>query len=467
MVEVLNYTKMGNNVTVRGYNTIPLPEECVINGVILDSTPIIEGLRSLKSQQPHLFKDVSLVIGGSFVYTKRINVPSKLSKWMFYQVIRDEFAEISTDAENLICNHFPLGTNEDGSKQVLACAVERSHADTYLAIMKAAGIELNKVHLAEHSVLHYFEGKPEFKAQPFVLSIVDDDILTSMIFQKGICVFQSRTRLYGDDRATLVQNSLDGLSGIIQFNKSQNFDEFNQCFYLGLSDSDLDLVRMNTAYPEVRFNNLDLFKGVKGAEILPPNAHIAYLNTLIPDGETDILQGITIANKIIRRNKPKKIWIPVLAGVVAVLVCIIAVLWFLVAGVTREVWDLTNYMDSPQVLGEKDELARLNYQIGRATAAFDEAWLMIEEKEALPLLTRDLIETIINTGGDAIEVTSFSFTDIQGTVRITASAATEFSASTYVDQLRANSMIEYIEYLGYAYDQAGAFNFSIEVKAYN
>jgi HAMP domain-containing protein len=386
---------------------------------------------------------------------------------MFYQVIRDEFAEISTDAENLICNHFPLGFNEDGSKQILACAVERSHADTYLAIMKAAGIELNKVHLAEHSVLHYFDSKPEFSAKPFVLSIVDDDILTSMIFQKGICVFQSRTRLYGDDRATLVQNTLDGLSGIIQFNKSQNFDEFSHCFYLGLSDSDLDLVRMNTAYPEIYFSNLELFKGVKGAEILPPNAHIAYLNTLIPDNETDLLQGIALSEKIKKRNKPKKVWIPVLAGLVAVLVCVIAVLWFMSARVTRDVRELTDYMNSQRVIDEKDELLRLNYEINKATTAFDEAWVLIAEREAMPLLTSELIETIVRTGGVTVTVNSFSFRDNPGTVHVTATAATEFSASEYIDRLRAHHMIEYIDYQGFRSDQAGAFNFWFDVKAYD
>jgi hypothetical protein len=467
MVEVLTYTKMGSNVAVKGYNTIPLPEECVINGVILDGTPIIEGLRSLKGQLPHLFKDVSLVIGGSFVYTKRISVPSKLNKWMFYQVIRDEFAEISSDAENLICNHFPLGVNEDGSRQILACAVERSHADTYLAIMKAADIQLSRVHLAEHSILHYIDSKPELKLHPFVLSLVDDDILTSMIFQKGICVFQSRTRLYGEDRATLVQNTLDGLSGIIQFNKSQNFDDFNRCYYLGLSSSDLDLVRMNTAYPDIQFNNLDLFKGVRGAEILPPNAHVAYLNTLIPDGETDLLQGISISEKLIKRNKPKKIWIPILIGFAAVLVGIIAVLWFLVAGVNRDVRELTDYMNSQKVISEKEELARLGYEIMRATTAYDEALILIAEKEGLPLLTSNLINTIVRIGGDTITISSFSFTDTQGSVRVSASAADEFAASNYVEHLRAESMVEYIEYLGYAYDSAGAFNFSIEVKMYN
>jgi hypothetical protein len=224
---------------------------------------------------------------------------------------------------------------------------------------------------------------------------------------------------------------------------------------------------MSTAYPTIRFNNLELFKGVRGAEILPPNAHIAYLNALIPDGEADLIQSVILAEKLKKRNKPKKLWVPVLAGLVAVLVCIIAVLWFIVAGVNREVRNLNDYMSSTKVINEKEELARLNYEITRATTAFEEAWIEIAEKDALPLITSELIETIVRTGGDFVTINSFSFSDVQGTVRVTASAATDSSASMYVDLLRANSMIEYIEYLGFAYDSAGAYNFSIEVKAYN
>jgi hypothetical protein len=156
-----------------------------------------------------------------------------------------------------------------------------------------------------------------------------------------------------------------------------------------------------------------------------------------------------------------------MVGLVAVLVAIIGVLWFLVAGVNSEVRTLTDYMNSTQVINDKEELARLNYEIMRATTAYDEALILIAEKEALPLLTSNLINTIVRIGGDTISISSFSFTDTQGTVRVSASAADEFAASNYVEHLRAESMIEYIEYLGYAYDSAGSFNFSIEVKMYN
>jgi len=179
MIEVLSYTKIGSHVTVKDFFTYPLPDECVINGVILDGSPIIEGLRFIKDAHPQMFKDTSLVLDGSFVYTKRINVPGKLNKWMYYQVIRDEFKEIATDPENLICDHLLLGINEDGSKQILACAVERTHTEAYLAILNDAGIEPKKVRLGIQAILRYISSKPEFGDQPFVLKIVDGELVAS------------------------------------------------------------------------------------------------------------------------------------------------------------------------------------------------------------------------------------------------------------------------------------------------
>jgi len=466
IVEVLSYTKTGSNVTVKDYFTYALPEECVINGVILDGNPIIEGLRALKSEQPQLFKDASLILDGSFVYSKRINVPAKLNKWMYDQVIRDEFAEMATDAENLLCDHYPLGVNEDGSKQVLACAVEKAHVETYLSILKTAGIEPTKVRLGIQAILRYIGSRSELKEQPFILNIVDGELLISIIFQNGVSVFQSRSRLYGDDRATLMQNTLDGLSGIIQFNRSQNFNDIKQCYYLGVSDSDMDFIMMSNPYPDIKFTRIDLFKGVRGAEGLPPNAHIVYLNTLIPDSETDLLQSLKRLDKQKKRDKPKKIWIPILAGLGFVLAAVIIVLWFLAAGVERDVQRLNNELNSPKVQEEKNELLLLSASTESVNSAYERAKEQVDSDAAKPEITRSLIDTIVRTGGNTVVIGSFTFRDSDGAVQVTATAGTEFDASEYIERLRIEPIIEYVEYLGYTSDSAGSFRFNFQVKAH-
>ena len=210
---------------------------------------------------------------------------------------------------------------------------------------------------------------------------------------------------------------------------------------------------------------MELFKGVRGSEMLPPNAHFAYLNTLIPDNETDLLHGIKIAAKITKRNKPKNFWIPVLAAFAAVLICIIGVLLFLVINVSRDVRELNYYFNDPQVIRDKEELAHLHREISIYSTAYTNANQQITEDEERPHLTRQLIETIVNTGGATVSVNGFTFRDSDGAVRVNATATNEFAAGNYVERLRNNNTIEYVLYLGYTSDAAGTFSFSFEVKA--
>ncbi|MCL2627170.1 MAG: pilus assembly protein PilM [Oscillospiraceae bacterium] len=463
MVEVLSYTKSGKSVNIHGYKTAPLPEECVINGVILDGGPVVEALKSLAKQDPGLFKDVSLVIDGSFVYTKRITVPAKLGKWAYDQVIRDEFAEIASDVENLVCDFIPIGINPDGSKQILACAVERAHAETYLGILRAAGITPSIVRIGIQAILKYISTFPKLKETPFILCLVDGEMLLSMIFQNGECVFQSRARLFGEDRASLIQNSLLGLSGIVQFNKSQKFEDIKHCLYVGIDDNDLQVIRENNTYPEIQFGILDLFRGVKGAERLPPNAHISFMNSLMPETETDLLHSIRMAEKAKRRNRPKKTWMPIIIGVAAVLIAAIAILLVLVLSAEREVRDLEAYLNSQKVLDEKAELASLNSSIATANRLYNEALEKIAATNDLPSITRGFINMIVTTGGDDVRITGFTFNENDGSVRASATAYDEFAASSYIEQLRANPMVSYVGYLGWS-GSAGTFTFSFEVR---
>jgi len=463
MVKVLAYTQTGSKTSVKDFLTYPLPDEAVLNGVILDGTPIIEGLKQLKSSKPTLFKEVSLVLDGSFVYTKKITVPGKLKKLTYDEVIRDEFAEISTDKDNLICDYFHLSTNEDGSKEILACGVEYAHAQAYLAIFSSAGIKLTSVHLGVLNVLQYVESNPELKSIPFVLNVVDDVILLSMIFQKGVNVFQSRTRLYGEDRATLVRSTLDGLSGIIQFNKSQNFDDLTNCYYLGFTDADMDLVELNNTYPDIKFSLLEIYKGVKGAEILPPGAHFAYLNTLVPEHRSDLLANIRMLEKAKVRRKPKNRWLPVVLGTAAVLIAVIAVLWFLVSGVERDIRATNQYLTTHA--DERNQIDAYKADTARINNLYNAVAQRKDETDAKPHITRQLLETIKRVGGSAINVNGLNFNSENRVVGVSASGNTERDAALYVEALLRDNQVESVRHTGYNEGSGGEFNFTIDVKA--
>jgi hypothetical protein len=462
-IKVIAYTQAGSSISVKAYHTHPLPEECVMNGVILEPAPVIEGLKSLKSKYPQSFTDVSLVLDGSFVYSKRISVPNKLKSRMYYGVIRDEFAEVSSDVEHLICTYFPLTVNEDGSKQILACGVENTHAQTYLSIFREAGIKLSSVHLGIQALLRFISSKPELSKLPFVLSVIDDVIMLSMIFQKGVNMFQSRSRLYGEDRATLVRSTLDSLSGIVQFNKSQNFDDLTHYFYIGLSDSDMDLVSAGGAYPDIRFGLLDIFKGMKGAEMLPPDAHFAFLNALVPDSEPDLFFSIKQSEKLRKLEKPRNIMLPIAIGVAVLVISVLIYTWIQTTLVERENRDLLNYINDPFIVSETNEinslLADTEYIIGLYSAVDAKS----KELAAKPQVSRQLIELIVRTGRQNVIVIGLNFNSNNGIISVSAIGTNEHNAAAYVEELRSHSMIETVYYAGYTVSGTDEFFFNIEI----
>jgi len=465
MVKVISYTKSGTHISVKSYLSSPLPEECMLSGVILDSNPILEALRSLKSDNPQLFKETSLVIDGNFVYSKKITVPNRLSKLICDEAIRDEFSEISADSDNLICDYSTLSYNSDGSKNILACAVENTHAQAYISLFDAADIKLTSVHLGIFTVLQFISSVPKLESESFILNLVDDVVMLSMIFQNGDNVFQSRTRLYGDDRSTFVSSTLNELSGIIQFNKSQNFDDIKYCYYLGLTDADMEEIIRNTSYPEINFSKLNIYKNARKSEILPPSTHFAYFNALMPDTKNDLLYCIKMLKKAKQLRQPKRTWIPILACVLLFLAVAVTITWIIASNVERDIHEINEFLEDPYIVAERSRLEELSFNTTYITTLYESIINLQEETDSNNSINRQILDSLISTAGTIVDINSINFNYSNGTISVSCSSSTEYDASAFVELLRTNSILTNfnVYYTGYATGTNGTYIFSIDV----
>ncbi|MDR2590107.1 MAG: pilus assembly protein PilM [Oscillospiraceae bacterium] len=462
-IKVVSYTGGGTRIAVKAFNTYPLPDECVMNGVIIDAAPVIDGLNSLKSQVPAAFRDASLVLDGSFVYTKKVTVPGKLTAMMYDNVIRDEFSEVAQDVENLICSYYPLADNPDGSKQILACGVENIHAQNYLAMFAAAGITLTSIHLGVETLLRFVSTKSELKNTPFVLNVIDDVILFSMIFQDGVSVFQSRTRLYGEDRVTIVNSTLNSLAGINQFNKSQNFADITYSLYIGLDSSDMGLIASNNTYPDIRFGALDIYGDSTGTEMLPADAHYAFLNALMPENAPDLFSSIKMLARVKKGVKKINPMIPIGLITAAVIGITLGTLFLITSLINSDNRELLSYLEDPVVFDQRTEIDVMIINTNRINTLADAVEAKTNTLNTLPHIQRRLIDTITSIGGDTVAVTSISFNSEGGVVRVSANTTEDFYASTFVDNLRANDLILEVYYTAYSTTAAGLQAFSIEI----
>ncbi|MDR2600572.1 MAG: pilus assembly protein PilM [Oscillospiraceae bacterium] len=463
-IKVVSYTSGGGSrIAVKAFNTYPLPDECVMNGVIIDAAPVIDGLNSLKSQVPGAFKDASLVLDGSFVYTKKVTVPGKLTPIMYDRVIRDEFSEVAQDAENLLCSFYALADNPDGSKQILASGVENIHAQNYIAMFAAAGITLTSIHLGVQTLLRFISSKPELKTTPFVLNVIDDVILFSMIFQDGVSVFQSRTRLYGEDRVTIVNSTLNSLAGINQFIKSQNFADITHSLYIGLDSNDMELIASNNNYPDIRFGLLDIYGNSTGTEQVPADAHYAFLNALMPENAPDVFASIKMLERAKKGDKKINPMIPIGIITAAVIAITLGTLLILTTILNIDNNDMRDYLDSPAVFDERNEIDMLIIHTNRINTLSSAVEARTVELNSMPHVHRELFETVLSIAGETVVVSSISFNYVDAKMSVTAITSEEFYASTFVENLRNNALIEDVYYTAYSTTATGHQSFSIDI----
>jgi hypothetical protein len=295
-IEAIGFSgSSGGKIALHDYVAGELPEGVVMNGKIIDNAAFNECLIGLKKRKAALFKRVSLTIDGSSVLTKKVVTP-KLNKWQYLQLALDELSETTDNPESLVCNTLMLR----GQNAMLAVAAEKAQIDSYANAFKAADIMLESINIGVETILSYVNTHQKFAQSTCVINLIDGVTMLSMVFSKGVNVFISRTRLFGEENNELLQNVLDNLSGIIQFAQSEKFENIENSYYLGLKKADVDFMASINPYSEIVISELDVFQktagivrianalineipNVPGKIKLPEEAHFVFMSALQGD----------------------------------------------------------------------------------------------------------------------------------------------------------------------------------------
>lgn len=460
-VDVIGYVKAGTGVAVKGYVTAPLPEGTMINGKIIDSAHLTETLSALRVKAPELFAEPSLIVDGASIQTRRDTAP-KLSPRQFEQFVRDGFAETAENVEELACAWRVLGSAEGGGTSFFACAVDRAQVESYIATFRSAGIKLQSIHVGTQALMHYIGTRPDILMHTFVLNVIDGVMMLSMVVDNGVSVFISRTRLYGDSYEQTIQHILGNLPGLISFNRSQKFNEITHSYYMGLNPEDLDLMRQISPYPDILLNIPNLYQGVKGGETLTPTAHFAFLNTLMGPKSIDLMQSLKELDKRKRRNKPKKLWIPLIAGMLALVAVISGVLGFQAFQYARDIDEINQYLEDPGIVSKVQELDAIRNETVVIQQAVDQLRAKEEQDAAKALMSVRMLNVIEETQRDWVRIVSISFDENQSAVHVNGSSPTETGIAEFVRTLKLSEWVKDVKYTGYG-PAGDGYSFSLSI----
>ncbi|MGL4791789.1 MAG: type IV pilus biogenesis protein PilM, partial [Anaerotignaceae bacterium] len=348
-IEVIGFSGSGSNINIQCQEVLDLPTGVIINGTIIDGGQLLDSLKEFVSKKPELFKDAILTIDGNSIISKRLTVP-KLNKKQYNKLVRDDFADAAENFDELLCGYRLLNVGGGTSDAILACGTSKANVDSYLSIFEEAGIKLKSVRIGVEGLVNYVANKAQMKDKIVVINLIDGFTMLSVMFENGVNVFMSRTRLYGETFEEYAGQINENLSGLIQFSRAQNTGDIRASYYIGISSEDVNFLRAISHHGDLPIEPLDILANIKGAENIKLGTHFAFLGATLPKKSIDFIQSL---KELEKSKKPKNNKIYLLIPIVAiVLFTIVNATYILVktSAANKEIMEITEFISSPATI---------------------------------------------------------------------------------------------------------------------
>lgn len=228
-VHVVKGNAAGRKVSIQSINETDIAEGCILNGVITDPAGLKQSLESARIDA----KSINVVIDGSSVITKLIEVPMLKDQKSLISIIADNFQDIE-NRENMITDYMVLDPkNEAGGATVLATMVERDFLTEYIELFQSLGLKIESIDIALACMIKYIMNINRLFEETFVYAVVDRNMLMLTLFVDGNYRFSRRVRLMADlnNKDELFDELARVLMNLIQFNKSEKTNHDITDFY--------------------------------------------------------------------------------------------------------------------------------------------------------------------------------------------------------------------------------------------
>lgn len=241
-IDIVQGSVKSKKIKINNVIDIPITEGAIINGVITDEFEITEKLKEAFDENPKLDKNILLTVDSGSIYVKKLTVPA-ISVRKLGKIIKENFSEIEGYEDFL----YDFATLDMGDKKdgvlVLACAVERELIENYYEIFKKLNIKIKKINISHACAISLISKVGTYLNDTFVISILDKNNMSNLLFVNGVYSYSNRTRLVeqrgSDSCASEISNIL---SSLIQFNKSEkNGTDIENFYFCGINENENEL----------------------------------------------------------------------------------------------------------------------------------------------------------------------------------------------------------------------------------
>ncbi len=432
----------GNSQTIE----VPLNEGTIVNGVIFDSQEIVEKLLENKGD---IHGPVTFMLDSTNILSKRSDVP-KLKKAQLRALIEDEFSYAS-NAENLVIDGI-IERNAD-EFSAISYAIEYEKLLSYIDLAKSAGLKLKKIDTLTNCINKYVRNKGDFLGSTFIINILKESTVISMLFENDKYLLTSRNRLMMEKGTAYYDVEVfEKLTNIIQFSKSEKLQNaITASYYLGFDERTVAALRVSVreAGMGIDVEEVDNLYNAGGKDNLRIIATYALDNDKSDiNFYTKALEFEKMKKKGGRKEAPKLIVLPI----VLVALILAGIGYFFVSNlllqnqldtINQNISNLKNSSSGELELTEK------NTTVLQEIASIEGTLAAVKAENHLNSVDLDLIVNMAEVDGIG-SVESLGYEMAARTLTINGSTRSEEGTAEYVKALEQSGIFEDVSYSGWS-----------------
>jgi type IV pilus assembly protein PilM len=200
----------GKGFELKGLGVSTLPAEAIVQGVFLDSSAIVDGIREAIEVSGIKTREVAAAVAGHSVIVKRVSLPvmpaSELEdqiQWEAEQYIPFDVNEVNLDFEIL------GESDEAGQMDVLLVAAKKDLIDDYVHVIREAGLVPVCVDVAAFAVESAYELNYDADLdQTVALVNVGAEVVNISILKGGVPAFTRDINTGGNQYTEEIQRAL-------------------------------------------------------------------------------------------------------------------------------------------------------------------------------------------------------------------------------------------------------------------
>jgi len=199
------------NYQLQAFGMVQLPPEAIVDGALMNSTAVVDGIQELFASQKIRHKDVATSVSGHSVIIKKINLPQMTTEeleesiqWEAEQYIPFDINDVNIDVQILNTE-----STQAGQMDVLLVAAKKDMVNDYTEVIASAGLNPVVVDIDAFAVQNQFEINYEVpRSETVVLVNIGASVTNINVLANGISTFTRDISIGGGQFTDAVQKAL-------------------------------------------------------------------------------------------------------------------------------------------------------------------------------------------------------------------------------------------------------------------